>query len=41
MKIRFMKASRRRILVADSSKIGNVARAKVGKLEDFDLLIYR
>ena len=39
MKIRFMKASRRRILVADSSKIGNVARAKVGKLEDFDLFI--
>lgn len=39
MKIGFLKASRRRILVADSSKIGNVARAKVGKLEDFDLLI--
>src|SRR5690606_32707898 len=39
MKIRFLKAARRRILVADSSKIGNVARAKIGKLEDFDLLI--
>ena len=39
MKIGFIKASRRRILVADSSKIGHVARAKVGKLEDFHLLI--
>lgn len=39
MKNRFLKASRRQILVADSSKIGNVARAKVGDLDDFDLLI--
>lgn len=39
MKIRFLKAARRRILVADSSKIGNVARAKVGGLDDFNLLI--
>ncbi|NLM37632.1 MAG: DeoR/GlpR transcriptional regulator, partial [Firmicutes bacterium] len=39
MKTRFLKASRRRILVADSSKIGNVARAKIGNLDDFDLLI--
>jgi DeoR family transcriptional regulator of aga operon len=39
MKVGFINASRRRILVADSSKIGNVAQAKVGKLEDFHLLI--
>lgn len=39
MKIGFINAARRRILVADSSKIGNVARAKVGKLSDFHLLI--
>lgn len=39
MKISFIKSSRRRILVADSSKIGNVARAKVGKLSDFQLFI--
>ena len=39
MKIGFINASRRRILLADSSKIGNVAQAKVGKLEDFHLLI--
>jgi len=39
MKIGFIKASRRRILVADSSKIGNVARVKVGDLEDFHLFI--
>lgn len=39
MKIGFIKASRRRILVADSSKIGNIARAKVGDLTDFHLFI--
>src|SRR5690554_971391 len=39
MKISFINSSRRRVLVADSSKIGNVARAKVGKLDDFQLFI--
>lgn len=39
MKTLFLKAARRRILVADSSKIGNVALAKVADLRDIDLLI--
>jgi DeoR family transcriptional regulator of aga operon len=39
MKRGFIKASRRRILVAASSKIGNIARAKVGDLTDFHLFI--
>ncbi|HBF35770.1 MAG TPA: Cro/Cl family transcriptional regulator [Firmicutes bacterium] len=39
MKSLFLKAARRRILVADSSKIGNVALAKVAGLQDIDLLI--
>jgi DeoR/GlpR family transcriptional regulator of sugar metabolism len=39
MKSLFIKAARRRILVADSGKVGNVALAKVASLEDIDLLI--
>jgi DeoR/GlpR family transcriptional regulator of sugar metabolism len=39
MKSYFLKAARRRILVADSSKIGNVALAKIATLSEIDLLI--
>jgi DeoR family transcriptional regulator of aga operon len=39
MKALFLKAARRRILVADSSKIGNVALDKVADLDEIDLLI--
>jgi Transcriptional regulators of sugar metabolism len=39
MKALFIKAARRRILVADSGKIGNVALAKVAALQEIDLLI--
>jgi DeoR/GlpR family transcriptional regulator of sugar metabolism len=39
MKSLFIKTARRRILVADSGKVGNVAFAKVATLQDIDLLI--
>jgi DeoR/GlpR family transcriptional regulator of sugar metabolism len=39
MKSLFVKVARRRILVADSGKIGNVALAKVAALQEIDLLI--
>jgi len=39
MKSWFIKTARRRILVADSGKVGNVAFAKVATLQDIDLLI--
>jgi DeoR/GlpR family transcriptional regulator of sugar metabolism len=39
MKTLFIKSARRRILVADSGKIGNVALAKVANLREIDLLI--
>jgi DeoR/GlpR family transcriptional regulator of sugar metabolism len=39
MKSLFVKVARRRILVADSGKIGNVALAKVAALHEIDLLI--
>lgn len=39
MKTFFLKAARRRIMVADSSKVGNVALAKVADLQDIDMLI--
>jgi DeoR family transcriptional regulator of aga operon len=39
MKSLFIKTARRRILVADSGKVGNVALAKVASLQEIDLLI--
>jgi DeoR family transcriptional regulator of aga operon len=39
MKALFIKAARRRILLADSGKVGNVALAKVATLREIDLLI--
>lgn len=39
MKTAFIKASQRRILLADSSKIGKIALAKVADLNEIDLLI--
>ncbi len=39
MKALFVKAARRRIVLADSSKIGTVALAKFADVQDIDLLI--
>ena len=39
MKKRFMESSRRRVVVADSSKIGKTQLARVAPLEAIDLLI--
>jgi DeoR/GlpR family transcriptional regulator of sugar metabolism len=39
MKTLFVKAAHRRVVLADSSKIGNVALAKVADLKEIDLLI--
>ena len=39
MKALFVRASRRRVVLADSSKIGNVALAKFADLHEIDLLI--
>jgi DeoR/GlpR family transcriptional regulator of sugar metabolism len=39
MKALFVRAARRRVVLADSSKIGKVALAKFADLEDIDLLI--
>ncbi len=39
MKSLFIKTARRRVLVADSGKIGNVALAKVADVNEIDLLI--
>jgi DeoR family transcriptional regulator of aga operon len=39
IKTLFIKSARKRIVLADSSKIGNVAMAKIAGLSDIDLLI--
>ncbi len=39
MKALFVKAARRRVVLADSSKIGQVALAKFAELDEIDLLI--
>ncbi len=39
IKALFLKAARRRVVLADSAKIGKVALAKIGDVEDVDLLI--
>ncbi len=39
MKRLFLKSARKRVVLADSSKIGNVALVKIAELSDIDLLI--
>lgn len=39
MKSLFVKAARRRIVLADSGKVGNIALAKVASISEIDLLI--